>query len=302
MGSSRTAGEVAARLSPEEWAARLDVASIEARALERALVRVRAGESRSAALRAELPDRPVSSTLGRLRRYESGGRDALVDLRLPVRRERKLDAEARGALRVLAVAHPELGSKALAAKLLELLGISARPTTVQVALRELGLARPRGRPPGHGTSRPAAAEKEVVTPLGLAGAELLKAVNEDIGAVEALTKSISAYLDELPEPKGPVLDDTAHRDERGRFLPAYNRPKARTEPELGQRFHTVETRRAQKNLPAMRVAQESDATLARKNLGLVLLPTVVRGSRWSALEHWRGEQLPTFPRSSAPPS
>ena len=286
--------EVAAQLSSKEWAERLQRADIEARALERALIRVRAGESRSAALREELPERPVSSTLARLRRFEEGGRDALVNRRLPVCRERKMSEEVRGALRVLAVAHPELGSEALAGKLMELLGISVRPTAVQGALRELGLARPRGRPPGRGNVRPVPPsdeEEEVVTPLGLAGAELLKAVNEDIGAVQALTKAISAHLDGLPEPEGPVLDDTANRDERGRFLPGYNRPAERTEPELGQRFHTVEERRKRKNLPAMRVANESEVTLARKNLALVLLPTVVRGSRWSALEHWRGEQL-----------
>jgi len=69
--AKHAAAEVTARLSSEEWAARLEVADIEARALERALMRAHAGESRSAALRAELPERPVSSTLSRLRRYEA---------------------------------------------------------------------------------------------------------------------------------------------------------------------------------------------------------------------------------------
>jgi len=290
MGSSRTTAEVAAKLSSEEWAVRQEVANAEALALERALTRVRLGASRSAALRAELPDRPVASTLKRLRRFEEGGVDALVNLRLPVRRERKLNDAARGALRVLALEGPELGSEALAGKLFDLLGISVRPTAVQVAMRELGVARPRGRPSGKGRSS-SSPEEEVVIPLGLAGAELLKAVDQDLGAVEALTKAISTHLDKLPKPKGPVLDDNANRDKRGRFLPDYNRPDKRTHSELGQRFNTVEARRAQKNLPAMRVAKESDATLTRKNLGLVMLPIVVRGSRWSALEHWRGDQL-----------
>ncbi|MCP3957019.1 MAG: hypothetical protein GY719_04120, partial [bacterium] len=293
MSGPRTTAEVAARLTPEEWTARCQLAETEARILERVLARVHGGESRSSALRAELPERPVSSTLRRLRRFEEGGRDALLNRRLPVRKERKMNDEARGALRALAVAHPGLGSEALAAKLSELLGISVRPTAVQGALRDLGLARPRGRPPGRARPQQASGADEVeeVTPLGLAGAELLEAVDEEIGAVRTLTAAISAHLDRLPAAEGPVVDDTAHRDERGRFLAEYNTAARRTEPELGERFDSVEKRRAQKNLPAMRVAKESDATLARKNLGLVLLPTVVRGPRWSALAHWRGEQL-----------
>lgn len=289
MDSSHTMAEVAARLTLEEWTARWQRADHEARVLERVLARVHGGESRSAALRAELPEQPVSSTLRRLRRFEEGGRDALLNRHLPVRRERKMDDEARGALRALAVAHPELGSEALAAKLLELLDISVRPTAVQGALRDLGLARRRGRPT---MQAPAGDDEETtVTPLALAGAELLKAVDEDIGAVRALTVAMATHLAQLPAPEGPVLDDTANRDEHGRFLPEYNKAAQRTEPELGGRFDTVAKRRAQRDLPAMRVAIESDVTLARKNLGLVLLPTVVRGPRWSALEHWRGEQL-----------
>lgn len=293
MDKSRTTAEVAAGVSQEEWAARWQRADAEARVLERVLARVHAGESRSAALRAEFPEQPESSTLRRLRRFEEGGRDGLLNRRLPVRKTPKMDDEARGALRVLAVTHPELGAEALASKLAELLGISVRPTAVQVSLRDLGLARPRGRPTGRAKvpEESGVDAAEVVTPLGLAGAELLKAVDEDIGAVSALTAAIKIHLERLPGPVGPVLDDTAHRDEFGRFLPEYNRPAERTAPELGERFATVEKRRAQKNLRGMRVAQESDATLARKNLALVLLPTVVRGARWSALEHWRGEQL-----------
>lgn len=294
MGSPRSPADVATRLSAEEWTGRLQRAQAEAVLLEQALARVRAGEARSAVVRALLSDQRVGSALRRLRRFELGGVDGLVNRQVPVIRVPKIDEEARGALRALAVANPQLGSVALAERLSALLGRSVGPTTVQIALHGLDLARPRGRPRKQDTGAVpvvAEAEERVVTSLPLAGCELLKAVDEGLGAVRALTEAMSKHLDQLPSPTGPVGDDLAHRDDRGRFLPEYNRPGARTMPELGDRFETVEKRRGHKDLPAMRVAKESDETRARKNLGLVLLPCVVRGPRWSALQHWRGDQL-----------
>src|SRR5690606_18498667 len=118
--------EVAAAVGGDEWERRLKEAQDEAEVLAQALARVRAGESRSAALRALLPDRPVASTLRRLRRFEQGGRDGLVDLHVPVRPVLKMDDHARGALRAHATSHPELGSIALAERLSELLDTTVR--------------------------------------------------------------------------------------------------------------------------------------------------------------------------------
>lgn len=293
MSTTRTVAQVAATISEDEWALRVAHAEDEARVLAPILERVRAGESRSSVLREVLPDHPVSSALRRLRRFEQGGRDGLIDLHLPVRSPPKVDAHVLGALRALAVTHPELGSVALAERLSEVVGVSIRPTAVQKGLRELGLARPRGRPPKDPQARKAATadEEPEVRPLALAGLELLKAVDQHVGAIEHLTGAMGAHLAQLPEPEGPVLDDTANRDARGRFEPAYNQPAPRTEPELGARFDTVEKRRREKDLPKMRVASESQAVRFRKNTALVYLPVVVRGPRWSALEHWRGDQL-----------
>lgn len=291
--------DVEARLSADEWRKRLLDADAEALVLEGVLGLVGAGASKAAALRAVLPDEHLASAHRRLLRFERRGRDGLIDRRVPVIPPTPMvTAEARGALRALAVVHANLGTDALAVKLSEVMGTTFRKTTVLSALHDLGMARPVGRPPRARrdaaptpSSKVAIAPTEEVTPLPLAGCELLKAVDLDIGAIAALTRAMGACLDALPEPTGPVPDDSAHRDDRGRFEPDYNRATARTEPELGSRFETVEKHRQEKNLPAMRVAKESEETRARKNLGLVLLPCVVAGPRWSALQHWRGDQL-----------
>jgi hypothetical protein len=345
MSTRRSTAELASRLPESVWAERLAAADRESALLEQVLSRVRDGSSRSEALRQVFPEKLVSSMLKRLCRYEAGGRDGLLNRQLPVRGVRKVDEEARGVLRVLALSHPEAGSVWLAQEVSKVLGRSVRATSIQRALLVLGLARPKGRPRKRegSTDTPrvfAEAEVAVVTPLPLAGCELLKAVDEDIGATAALTRGLDAFLDALAElegpvlvdsstpdehsqllpellkavdedigataaptrerearldalaePEGPVVVDASTRDECGRFLPEYNRPQPRTEPELGERFDSVERRRQGKQLGAMRVVGESEETHLRKNRALVYLPAIVRGPRWSALGHWRGDLL-----------
>ncbi|MBN2799766.1 MAG: hypothetical protein JXX28_11520 [Deltaproteobacteria bacterium] len=273
MATLRSIAQVAARLPQDRWSERL--AAADAMLFEQVLARVRAGASRSEVLREVCPDKPLPNLLKRLRRYEDGGRDALLDRRLPVRPVRKMDDEARGALRVLALSNPTAGSVWLAEQVTLMLGRSVRPTAEQRALLTMGLARPKGRPRKRTSAAeaaaPAPADDEVVTPLPLAGCELLKAVDEDIGATAALTRAIDACLASLPEPVGPVADDRGGRDERGRFLPDYDQPRPRTEPELGAVFDSVETKRQAKDLPAMRVVAESEETHLRKNRALAYL-------------------------------
>lgn len=290
----RTLTDVEQTLGADALRLREAAADREAAVFDDVLSRVRGGLSRSAALREVLPGCKVESQIRRLRTYEAGGRDALVSRRYGPPAPLKMTPEVKGGLRVLAKSDPTAGSEVLAARLSAMFDISVQATVVQTALQEMGLARPRGRRWGResGGAVPAAeADVPVVEALALAGAELLKAVDEDLGAIAVLTSAMSGRLDVLPAPEGPVEDDCGDRDELGRFLPTYNEPETRTEPELGDRFNTVVARRAVKDLRAMRVVDESPATRHRKNLGLVLLPCLVRSARWSELEHWRGDQL-----------
>jgi len=263
-------------LDPSIWAERVAAADAEAVRLAEVLERVRGGESRRAALAALVPERPHRTMLTRLRRFEEGGRDALIDRRAPKARPTKVTPEVKAAIRALAHTRPELCAEALADELDAALDVRLSATTMRASLASLGLARERGRPRGSKN----AVETPVVTPLALAGAELLKATEEELGAVRTLTKAMGKHLESLPAPTGEVLDDRDNRDEYGHFLPSDNEAKSRTEPDLGGRFDSVERRRGEKDLRAMRVANSSFSARYRKNLAPAL----------SGL---------TFPRSSA---
>jgi len=161
------------------------------------------------------------------------------------------------------------------------MGVDISTTLVKRGLSQLGLAHPPGAA-GHRTST-------TVQTLGLAGAELLKAVDHELGATAALTTDIKSALCALPQPDGPVRQDTDNRDERGRFKAAYNEPRERTEPELGDRFDSVELKRQGKDLSQMRTTNSSYESLHRKVQALVLLPCGTDSARWDGLRHWSGE-------------
>jgi hypothetical protein len=71
-------------LPESEWLRRSSEADRQAAVLEPVLKRVRSGEGKRPAIRIEVHGEPVTTWLGRLLRYESGGRDRRVSRRLPV--------------------------------------------------------------------------------------------------------------------------------------------------------------------------------------------------------------------------
>ena len=269
--------------------------------LAKVLKRVIAGERRRAVLGEVVPDRPVATMLARLRRFEEQGRDGLIDRRLPMVGPVKVTEEMLGSLRVLALEHPTWGSQALADALNRLYGTSIAASTLRPMLARMGLARSRGRvaEPKAGSAAgeggtatvPPAKRGEEVTELALAGAELLKAVELELGAVRHLTEATGEHLAGLPEALGEVSDDRAGRNAKGQFQAEYNRAKARSTPELGEKFGGVEARRAHKDLSKMRVVNSSFDARYQKDLALTLLPVVVETARWSSLAHWQGGHL-----------
>ena len=277
-------------ISTQAWEMRVRAADEEAALMRGALARVLAGERRGQVLREVFPNKHRETALRRLRFFEKGGRDALIDRRLP-KRPVKATAEMKGAVRALLHEDDQLRSEELCDQLEALFGVRLGGSTMREVLRELNLAQPVGRPSG----RPAGKRREAKTePLPLAGAELLKAVEEKLGAVRALTKAMEKHMKQLPAPSGEVLDDREHRDERGRFLGSYNAPKSRTEPEFGGKLDSVERRRGEKDLRDMRVANSSFVSRYRKDLALTLMPVVVDAPRWSVLKHWQGDHLGTL--------
>ncbi len=278
--------ELAAALSPAAWDARVCAAREQALACDEALALVGGGSSRKAALSVVFPGVPTSTASSWLLRYERGGEEALIDRRLPKLRAAVVTPAMLDMVRGMLALEPSMRSPALC-RALGRAGFEVGESTLREHLRAHGLTHPGGRPVGsRGTHKS--------EPLPLAGAELLKAVEEELGAVKSLTKAMERHMEQLPAPVGEVLDDREHRDERGRFLPSYNEPKSRTEPEQGGKFDSVERRRAEKDLREMRVANSSFASRYRKDLALTLMPVVVDTPRWSVLKHWQGDHLGTL--------
>jgi len=275
--------EVESALSRDAWSRRVEAAQDEAERFDRVLSGVAGGNTRASGLRVEFAGRSVDSLRKRLARYEVGGVEALIDRRLPKLQEPVVTPDVMEKVRLILALHPEMRSPELR-EALKRLGIEVGESTLRAHLHEHGLSQPGGRPPMASVPRK-------VKAVPLAGAELLKAVELELGAVANLTRAIEGHLERLPAPEGPIDDDRAHRDENGQFLPTYNAPKSRTEPELGGKFDTVERRRAEKDLRAMRVANSDFKVRYRKDLALTLLPIVVDAPRCSVLKHWQGKHL-----------
>jgi hypothetical protein len=268
------------RLSPAKWAERLAAAAAMAGVAARIEARIAAGETERGAIAAEAPEDAATTWVARLRRYRAEGERGLIDRRVLDGTPRKLTPEVLGVIRGILLSAPHLRSDAVHARLAAA-GIEVSVTLVKRGMKEQGLSHPQGVP-GHRS-------QVKVSPLGLAGAELLKAVDQHVGASASLVASLESFMEELSPPEGPVRDDREHRDARGRFEPAYNTAKPRTEPELGEKFDSVEIRREGKDLSAMRTANSSKESLFRKVRALVLLPCGTDSPRLEGLRHWQGD-------------
>jgi len=272
---------IRATLSETEWVRRVVEADRQAAIAERILERHRQGDSKRAAIRAEAPDDPETTWVGRLKRYQAGGRDGLIKRSVPVKPEVKLTPDVIGLVRGLLRADPTMRSSDVGPELQAMTGTSFGEASVRRAMQLAGVSQLVGRP----------RKLQEVEVHPLAGAELLRAVDLEIGATSHLAAALHGFLEQLPAPQGPVRDDCADRDERGRFLPSYNKPEERTEPELGKKFDAVALQRRGKDLSAMRVAKTSKAVLKRKIEALTLLPAVTDSARWDGLRHWQGDHL-----------
>lgn len=271
-------------LSPEAWQRRVDAARCRAGKYARVVELHAGGLSVSAALRAVFPDDHPETHRGMYGRYRDLGVEGLIDRRL-VEAERKLTPEVEMYIRALLRVKPGTFSHEVHQAVVSEFGCEIGESTVRGFLTREGLSAAVGRPPS-------VPNVEVeVTELPLAGAELLKAVDLELGATERLTGDIRRALEQLPAPVGEVRDDRAHRDEHGRFLPSYNEAESRRWPELGAGFESVALKRQDVDLRELRVAQEELPSLLRKVRAMAFLPLLAPGGRWDGLANWRGAQL-----------
>lgn len=271
------------RLSPEEWQRRQQQADELAPLASRMEALRRGGLSERRAIRAVAPGDPETTWVARLKRFRAAGRDGLISRQMPAKQTPKLTPEVVVMVKTICGLEPELRSGSVQAKLAAL-GVSISQTLVKRAMREAGVSHPKG-------SRSKSRAKAKVEALPLAGAELLKAVDLEVGATATLTRDLQAAFDALPDDDAPILEDTANRDERGRFLGSYNAEQAKQGAELGPRFASVDEKRHGKALSRMRTANSSEESFSRKVRSLVLLPCVTDSPKWAALRHWQGQHL-----------
>ena len=268
-------------MSQEAWHARVEAARERAGKYARVQELEEGGlPSASAALREVFPDDHPETRRAMYRRYREQGVEGLIDRRW-IEPVRKLTAEVEAFIRALLTLKPGMRAHEVHAAVQTRFEIDIGESTVRRFLTREGLSAPVGRP----------RKGPEVTALPLAGAELLKAVDHELGATRRLTRDVERALSQLPAPEGDVRDDREHRDERGRFLPEYNAPEPRRWPELGAQFESVELKRKEKDLQAMRVAKEEFPTLHRKVQAMTHLPLLAPSGRWDGLSNWRGAQL-----------
>lgn len=273
--------DLSSKLPATTWQTRVANARLWAAVCERILARLAEGVALGTAIGLEAPDRTDPTWRHRLERYQQGGWQGLIDRRIVAPPETKLTERVRTFMLGLKVAAPSMPSEEIARQVQARLGVALAASTVRHWMAENDLHTPRNIAP-----------LPRVDELPLAGAELLKACDQRIGAVSALVTDLHRAMKALPvADPATVVDDTANRDEKGRFLNAYNAKQGQDADGLGWRFRSATEVRLSRDLRALQVAKSSKATLHRKCMAAVLLPIVIPTPRWEGLQYWQGQQL-----------
>ena len=231
------------KLSPESWTFRVAEAERQSELIKRILEHESTGASRSAAIRRVCPGDSMATWVPRIEKFERGGWQALINRR-HVEAPARLTPEVESFILGLLSGDSQLRSQEIVRRVKVGLGKTIGESTVRYFLREKGLAQPRGRPTG----------QTRVEPLPLAGAEFLKAVEEEVGAVAKLTRDLQEAFEDLPAADGPLRDTLSNRDDHGRFLPAYNEYQAKADAEVAPKFRSVLETSGERDLQEMRTA------------------------------------------------
>lgn len=281
------------RHGPEVDQQRRTAAEAEARRLDEVVGLVDMGMTIKDALAIIFPGEKYPTMKKRLQAYREGGEDALYDKHVPPGRDdlpRDLDQRIVG----LGRAYPTRPAAELA-ELLRADGIEVSAATVTVHLRQAGIARPRGRPARGGGSRPSpsfpAAPAPHETEHPLAGAEMLRILDEVDGGTAALAKAIQSHGRSLPTPSTVEQDDPDDRDARGRFRPSYNRARPRRFNRQNTKFDSVRFKRLTKDPKRLHFLGVSEESVRRKVLAVTLSPLVVQRGRVSELCYGLDERL-----------
>lgn len=266
----------------------------EAALLDAVVALVADGMTIKDALAQKFPDAKYPSMARRLRRYGEGGVDALYNKRLaPVREDLPRDLGEH----IVALGKVLRGKTASDIQaLLASEGVEVSLSTVTSYLRDAGLTRGRGRPAGRRSAAPKAPAtpvepRPVETDHPLAGAELLRVLDEIDGCTLKFAKVLQDHALGLPTPEVTDEEDPNDRDERGRFRPSYNRAKPRRFERQNSKFDSARFRRITKDPKKFRFTQTSLQAVHLKVRAIVMSPVVVQRGRITELRHGLEERL-----------
>jgi len=239
------------------------------------------GESEHAAIVRLVPETPPSTVRLWCQRFVAEGFEGLIDWRIGP--ESAMPEVVRAVICALRRADPNYPVETIVAHVAKHHDYTVSGRTVRRLLKEAGLARRQGPPPGvavGGKRR-----------LELAGMKLVEAALEDTGYLDAFTNALQEHLVDLKRPEVPRPPDTADRDAHGRFLPTYNKryEKGPDDP-IGPGFASVESKREGMDPDRLAVSQASAVVLTRK-LQAVLVSPLLGSGRWDGIRVPRGELL-----------
>lgn len=173
------------------------------------------------------------------------------------------------------------------------LDVNLKPRTIQAVLQEAGLARQQVRFTSQvqpATLR-AATNPPVEEPLAAAGMMWLTVGDDLVGYTQGQAEAIQELTQEVPPPTPVTPEEREHRDDKGRFLPAYNAPQERKDPEVGANFESVDVKRVDKDLGRMKIVGCRLEILRAKLLALMALPMVTDCGHFDGATDVRGTYL-----------
>lgn len=301
------------RLSPEVWAERERDAR-DGEELMKALAAKIDGEGLSfnAAVRAALPEGKRSWAVRRWPRWKRHGLDGLFDFRKPP--PIQVSRECKDLVIGARLANPRL-TVAQALKVLSTGGIKKLPsvsTVKRLMAAADGRRRRREQRPLSEQDAPVDAEESqeeaamakprskvevAIEELALAGGELLKAAEQEVGVVAALTDEIERLGREVKAGSGgeEKTGSGALRDENGKLTAAYNRARTRRTGQAIAPYLRPAPERGRKKVAAdFSFIEQSRQAVQRKVGGLVFEPVVNPGRGWDGLRSTAGEHLETL--------
>lgn len=234
---------------------------------------------------------PHSTLRDRLRRLERFGVEGLVDRRhAPPSR---LTPEIRGFIEGAGRASPGLSVKGIIDLVAEQFKVDLKTRTIEAVLQEAGLARPQIRFTSEvqPAALRAAANPPIEEPLAAAGMAWLTVADDRVGYTAGLVEAVQELTQELPGPTPVTPEERENRDDKGRFLPEYNAPRERRDPEVGANFESVEVKRIDKDLARMKIVVCGPEILRAKFLALMALPMVTDCGRFDGATDVRGTWL-----------